>query len=329
MAQFTFFATLYATLVAPLMAQMQALLGNVCAVMEPIALVYGGLTIAYSGYKMMFHAKPAGEFFKELAVIGLIVGAMRADTYIQYVSDFFLQGVPNTVSGALGGANFSPVSALDQVLGSSVKAAAATYEAFPSMSLRIIPLGMGVLVFAIVAGVSLAASFAIYMIASITNIAIIVVGPIFLAAAILPWGRRYFNGWLSVAVGGCVTQIMVLAVMVLMIPAENAMINQVVTTTAASDSNILMMLWGLFQAGLMLALCTAVVKKIPDIAQAIAGGVYHGSSGASASTFGAAGAAADAVGGKAKEWGKGAYNKAKGAVNARMSSPTGKSLSGP
>lgn len=327
MAQFTFFANLYAALVAPLMAQMQALIGNVCAVMLPIALISGAIAIAFSGYKMMFQAKPAGEFFKELAVIGLIIGAMRADTYIQYVSDFFLQGIPNTVSGALGGATFSPVTALDQVLGSSIRAAAATYEALPSMSFKIIPLGLGVLIFAVVALVSLGYAFAIYMIASITNIAVIVIGPVFMAAAVIPQARRFFAGWLSVIVGGCVTQIMVLAVLVLLLPAENTMINQVVTTSAASDSNTLLMLWGLAQAGLLLALCTAVVKKIPAIATAMAGGVYHGASGATSSTFGLAATAGSASVGAARG-AAGAIGRAGSAAIGKVASaPAGKSLS--
>lgn len=335
MGNFTLFAQFYAGIVTPLLTQMQAVIGNVCGTMQPIAIAMVVIGLFFDGVQMAYGTKTASAVMKDFFIAAMAIGALQAGTYTQYVSDFFLQAVPNTVGAALGGANTSPVAGLDQALGASIRAAAAAYEALPSMSFKIIPLGMGVLVFCGVALLSLGYAFAVYMIAAIVNVAVIVVGPVFLALAATAATRRFFIGWLSVVVGGCVTQIMVLAVITLLLPVENTMINTVVVTTGAANSNTLLMLWGLGQAGLLLALCTAVVKKIPSIATGIAGGVYHGAAGATASTFGLGAVAASASLGASRgasaaigRAGSAVVSEARSAVRPPAPAPSGPSLSG-
>jgi hypothetical protein len=90
------------------------------------------------------------------------------------------------------------------------------------------------------------------------------------------------------------------------------------------------MLWGLAQCGMLLALCSAVVKKIPDIAREIAGGVYHGTQSVHAATFGAAAAAAGAGVGAARGAASAISANASrqiGAGAVRVSTPVGPSLS--
>ncbi len=123
---------------------------------------------------------------------------------------------------------------------------------------------------------------------------------------------------------------MALAVIQLLSGAENNMIQQTVVTASATKSNSLEMLWGLAQCGMLLALCSAVVKKIPDIAREIAGGVYHGAQSIHAATFGAAAAAAGASVGAARgaAGAIGAHaSRQIGAGAVRLTTPVGRSLS--
>lgn len=90
--------------------------------------------------------------------------------------------------------------------------------------MKTIPLAICVLGFIVVALASVGFAFAVYMIAAIVNVAAIVVGPVFLALAAIPTTRRFSAGWLGVLVGGCVTQLMALAVIQLLSGAENTMI---------------------------------------------------------------------------------------------------------
>jgi hypothetical protein len=87
---------------------------------------------------------------------------------------------------------------------------------------------------------------------------------------------------------------MALAVIKLLTGTEAKMLQQTVIP-AASTNNSIDLLWGLVQAAILLALCAAVIKKIPDIARAIAHGVYHGSAGLQAATFGAGAAVGTAA----------------------------------
>ncbi len=321
----TVFATTYTDLVLPLMAQLQAMLGGVCATMQPIALAMVLVWLCFVGMDIANGSKTMQAAVRDFFIAGMVIGALNTAQFTQYISDFFLQAVPNTVSAALGGTG-SPAAGLDAVLNSAVTAGAKAYEALPAYALKTIPLALGILLFLIVALVSVGYCFAIFMTAAIINVLAVVVGPVFLSLAATPQTRRFAAGWLGVLVGGCATQLMTLATILLLTGAEQRMIGQTVVTAASDDSNSLGMLWGLAQTGLLMALCTAVVKKIPAIGQAIAGGVYHGTAGARAATFGAAAAGASLVLGAARAPAVMATRRTAAAAS-RAATPTGPSLS--
>ena len=311
----TLFANLYTTLVTPLIAQLQAMLGGVCATMQPVALAMVTLWLAFAGFDIANGTRTVQQAMRDFFIAGMVIGALQTGQYTLYVSDFFLQAVPNTLGAALGGTT-SPVAGLDTVLDSALTVGSKTYEALPNYSLKTIPLALAVIAFIVVALVSVGFAFAVYMTAAIINVVVVVVGPVFLALAAIPATRRFAAGWLGVLVGGCVTQLMTVAVVLVLSGAENNMIHRTVGPVAANNSNSLELLWGLAQCGLLLALCTAVVKKIPSIAQEIAGGVYHGTAGAHAATFGLAGWRVRAAAG-------GAGNAGMQLVAARTRPPAG------
>ena len=340
--QWHFLANLYTVLVTPLLAQLQAMLGNVCATMQPVALGLVTVWLGFAAFDIANGTKTVQQAMRDFFIAGMVIGALQAGQYTRYVSDLFLQAVPNTLSAAFGGQT-SPVAGLDTVLDTAITSAARVYEALPSYSLKTIPLALAVIVFAVVALISVGYAFAIYMVAAIVNVAVVVVGPVFLALAAVPGTRRFAAGWFGVLVGGCTTQLMALAVIQLLTGAENNLIQQTVGQASANNSNSLGMLWGLAQSGLLLALCTAVVKKIPAIANAIASGVYHGTAGAHGVTFGATGwAARTAAGGAAGAIGRaGGTLKGLGTSSSSIgdlsggsraawqpTAPTGRSLSG-
>jgi type IV secretory pathway VirB6-like protein len=322
----TFLANVYATLVVPLMAQLQAMLGGVCATMQPIALAMVLLWVCFVGMDIANGSKTMQDAVRDFFIAGTALGALNTAQFTQYISDFFLQAVPNTVSAALGG-NGSPVAGLDTVLDMAVTAAAKTYEALPGYALKTIPLALGVLVFLVLALVSVGYCFAVFMTAAIINVLAIVVGPVFLACAATPQTRRFAGGWLGVLVGGCATQFMALATILLLTGGEQRLIQSTVVLAQGDNSNSLATLWSLAQCGLLMALCTAVVKKIPAIGQAIAGGVYHGTAGARAATFGAAATGASIAYGAAKGAAGAAAKQMAAAGFARAAKPTGPSLS--
>jgi hypothetical protein len=158
---------------------------------------------------------------------------------------------------------------------------------------------------------------------------------VFLALGVIPATRRFAAGWFGVLVGGCATQLMALAIIQLMSGAELTMMHTLFAPAIASNNNF-EILAALAQVGVLLGLGGAVTAKIPEISRAIASGVYHGSAGLQAATFGAARAiASGAAAGAARGVGAVASGAARlagggsgeGAAPWRLTRPVGRSLS--
>lgn len=113
--QWQFLAQLYSTLITPIVAQLQAMLGGVCSTMQPVALATITLWLGFVAFDIANGTKPIQQAMRDFFIAGMVIGALQAGQYTQYVSDFFLQAVPNTVGAALGGTT-SPVAGLDTVL---------------------------------------------------------------------------------------------------------------------------------------------------------------------------------------------------------------------
>lgn len=337
--QWQFFQNLYQNLITPDLAAMAAMLGGMCAAVQLPAWLLIGLWLCISFFELGSRGKSKQAFFKDIFIASMIVWMLQVGQYTAWVADLFLQGIPNTFSAALGGAP-TPVSALDNTLAQVLTGAFKTYEALPSYSLKTIPLAMALIVYIGFAAIQIVYVFGIYMIAALINVLAISVGPIFLALMAIPPTRRFATGWLGVLVGGCVTQLLTMAIVQLMSAGELLLIQQVSVSAQASNSNSIAMLWGLCQIGLLLWLTKEVVKEIPSIARAIGGGVHHHGSSAAvqAATLGAAAAVTSiAISSVTSAVGKafhGADNKAPpgppgaGTGWTSGSAPTGKSLSG-
>jgi type IV secretion system protein VirB6 len=329
MGTWTLFEQLYTALITPLMAQLQAMVGNVCSTMQPIALAMITIWLAFVGADIAFGHKTLPAACKDFAVAACVIVLLGAGQYSQYISDLFLTAVPNTVGAALGGTT-SPAAGLDKVLNLAWTEAAYTYKGLSDWSLKTVGLSIAIIAFLAVSVVAVTYAFLIYMVAAILNVATIVIGPVFLALAVMPATRRFAAGWLSVVVGGCATQLMALAIIQLMSGAELTMMHTLFAPGAAADNNF-EMLAALVQVGVLLGLGGAVTAKIPEVSRAIAHGVYHGSAGINAVTFGAAATATQAaIGGAARgarAMASGAIWAASGGAPWRSKGPVGRSLS--
>jgi type IV secretory pathway VirB6-like protein len=331
----TFFASLYSDLVTPLLAQLQAMIGMVISTMAPIATAMAVIAVALGGLELALGQKTFAGFKKDLAIAAVVVVLATSTYYTKYISALFLTAVPDTLGKALGAAT-NPASSLDLVLNTVVKATFEDYRQLP-WSLMSVPLGIGLIVILTVTIACLLFSFAVYITATVINMVAVLIGPVFLILGITPITRRFTAGWFGVLVGGCVTQLLSLAVIQLMATAELTMIQGFVAAapTAGGDQSIVI-LWGLTKSAMLLGLTAAAVKQVPDISRAIAHGVYHGAAGLQAATFGATRAiAGGAAAGAARGAGAVALGAArlagggsgKGDAPWRLTRPVGRSLS--
>jgi hypothetical protein len=283
----TFFASLYTALITPLLAQLQAMIGTVISTMAPIATVMAVIAVAVNGAEVAFGQKTFSGFKRDVAIAAIVVVLATSTYYTQYISDLFLTGIPDTLGDALG-ATTNPASSLDHVLNTVVKATFEDYHQLP-WGLMSIPLGLGLIVILAVTVTCLLFSFGVYMTATIVNVVVVLIGPVFLILGITPITRRFTAGWFSVLVGGCITQVLALGVIQLMATAELTMIQGFIKASvpAAGGDNSIVILWGLTESAMLLGLTAAAVKQVPAISRAIGHGVYHSSAGLQAATFGA------------------------------------------
>lgn len=323
MDSLTFFQDTFAGIVTPLLQALQGMIGQVIATVQPAALALVGLWLCFVFIEVAMDHKTVPAALREFVVAAFFVGMLQSDAvYNQYIGNLFLQTIPNSLAQAFGGAP-NPAAGMDNVLKEAFLAATKAYQALP-WSLGAIPLGIGIVIFLILALASVGFAFGVYAVSVVITVVAVFVGPVFVGLAATPATRRFASGWLGVVVGSLATQLMALAVLVLLLATEGVSLQNTAATIATGDNSITM-LFGLFKCGMLLTLCTIVTKQIPAIAYAIGNGVYQNTAAINRGTFGVAGAAGStavgAVRGAAGAVGRNA------AAQMRPSAPVGPSLS--
>lgn len=323
-----FFADIFNTLITPNIAALLAMVGRVCAISQPIAIALIGISFLLAMFELAAGTKPLQAFLKEMFIAALIFSFVQEAQFTQYIVNLVTQGVPNSISQAMGGQG-SPVASLDNLLAGAVAEVTKVYEALPNYSLKTIPLACADIVIMAVCAISIAYSFGVYVVAALINIGALFVGPLFMALAVSPQTRRFATGWISVLVGGCVTELMSLAILQLLSAGEMNLLHQAAAQAAASNSNSIVMLWSLCKIGLLLWIVKKIVEEIPIIARTIGGGVYTAGTHAAAksATFGAVGAAVGAAAGAARGAAMASAAGSAGAGAVRAAAPVGRSLS--
>ena len=99
--------------------------------MQPVALAMVTLWLGFVAFDIANGTKTVQQAMRDFFIAGMVIGALQTGQYTQYVSDLFLQAVPNTV-GRRWVARHRRLPRLDTVLDSAVTAAARTYEALPT-----------------------------------------------------------------------------------------------------------------------------------------------------------------------------------------------------
>jgi type IV secretory pathway VirB6-like protein len=346
-ANWHFFANLYNGMMLPLLQQLQAMIGTVVTTMQPVALAMVALWLTVIGIEVANAHKTIQQVLRDFFIAAMILGLLATPgIYTQWVTTTVLTSIPATLAQAIG-APGTPVAALDIVMNAGIKTAAQVYNALPDYSLKIIPLGMAVIAYALLTVFAVGYTFLVYALAGITIVAGVLIGPVFVTLAAIPTTRRYAAGWLAVLVSGLVAQFLSMALILLLTGAETTTLTQL-AANIAPDADTVALLYGLGQAGLLMLLCYKLIQQAPHIAQVIAGGVYHNASGAFApisnalsgavgASVGAARGAAGALGAHAaSQIGPGGARTGAAAARAEIASrrfgasaPTGQSLSGP
>lgn len=322
------FAWLLAQLEPPLLSTVDAMSGAMVSYVRP-ALQWG--LIAYMAGKMLLMAiKPGREEMAEWETTLLLFAvvffvAANVSGYTTYVRTLFLTTLPNDLGSAITGASGNvPLSGalFDGIWNKAWAAGLLAYRNLP-FSVKAIVLGVVIILFWGVALIATAVEFFVWFGSRVVLALLIGVGPLFVALAAFPFLRRIFERWLGAVLSCILLQVFSVALLTLVVGAENKLIAMM--TTTASD-NPIAQLQMLFGGILLFVVCALIAKRLPGLAEAIGGGVAFEAMAIGRTAQGAVmGAAVGGVAGAAA----GAMAATKGAtqaIRARMN-PAGKSMS--
>jgi type IV secretion system protein VirB6 len=210
--------------------------------------------------------------------IAVVVAVLQSvATYNQWVGDV-AQTLPNDVTNAISGAQggITTGQAFDQVMNNAFKAGLVLWNSAPKYSFSGLVVSLVVVVFWGVAVICIGAAAMTYATSTVLLIFFIKIGPLFLALFAFTQTRRFGNGWVTAMVSAALTQIFAVAMLVLLIGAEQITLNQIVVSATGQDNSnyvnqIISILLGMF----LFWVVWEVMKQASSFASAIAGGVHQ------------------------------------------------------
>jgi type IV secretion system protein VirB6 len=325
----TIFAWITAALDQPLRAAVD---GTIDSLFPPILTVLGvvmTIWIALLGYRIALGRGDDGALGAMLTgfIFAAAVGsAITASVYHDYVEAVALN-LPNAVGnvvagGAVTGNNF------DQMLGRSLTGGARVWrEIGNGWNVSTWLLKATVLLFWTGAGITIAASYAVWLVARVVLYLVIAIGPLFLPMFLFPFFNGYFSRFVGVLISTIVLQILISILAGIMITAEIGVLGQLagIGGGGIDTDNPYPAVALLLGMGLIFLVCWKLLRELPGIALALAGGVdlsMAGRAGAAVQSYaaGVAGGIGSAV----------SPDKAMTAVRRASNRPPGKFLgSGP
>jgi len=272
----TLFATIFAQIEPPLLAMVDGLINVVCGMIgTPLRI---GLTVWVAGMMLANALNPEGNPLTNLernllrGAVALVFATSVAD-YNLVFRDTFLANlstdINHGISGATGGAAIG-AAAFDTVWN---KAWVAGLVVFKELSWSDFGLQILVAIYFLVALGAIGMGFLIWLFAHLALALLVATGPFFVALFAFPATRIYFGNWIGAMLHSVLTQVFVVALLVLLIGAENTIIAQIAAQPGGNTITQLQLLLG---GGLLFAVCGWTVKQIPSASGAIASGaVFH------------------------------------------------------
>lgn len=324
------FAWLFTAVEPPLVGAVQSIIAALSGYVAPILKWF---IVAYVAGRMIVMAySPAAEplmgFLKILfkcAIAYWIVAS--AATYNQYLGTLLLTTLPTEISHVISGANGSPIvngQAFDDIWNKAWSAGLAVYRDIP-WTIKGIGLQFAIVIYWLVALLSIAIGFLVYLCALVILALLIAVGILFAAMFPFTATRGYFDRWIAACLSMVLLQIFVVTLLSLLVQAVNTLMAQISNGggNGFSNANEIDQLQMLLGAGLLFFVSGIIAKQLPAVAVAVAGGVCADVSAFGATVYGAAGTV-----GSAAARGTGAATTAAASGTRSFLRPAGQSLSG-
>lgn len=304
---FTIFQTFATQIEQPLLNAVDGVSDQMLnAVSAPlhIALV---IYIAWLGYSVLFGhmTEPLRDVWGKIARAAIIAGLLTAGTYDPWIRDFVLNGLPNDLMGAVtGGGAAVNAAAFDHIWNLAFIGGATVYESLPGLSFSSVGLEILIGLYWLVAIISIAFCFLVWMVSHIVLGLLVAIGPIFVATYLFAATKSLGERWVSTALGMIALQFLIVSLLVILIPVEN----QMMAGIKAADVNPVAQIQILLAAVVFFAIALGVVIQLPGVALALTGGFHYHAQNLARQVFGGSAAAG---GFAAKQAGRGAVAAAR------------------
>jgi type IV secretion system protein VirB6 len=222
---------------------------------------------------------PMRPFIRRVIRAAVVMTAVTAATYTTVFANELLNDIPNGVSQALAGATGGQqvtANAFDQLWGSAWAAGDEVYKNIGAYSLKGVALTILVGLYWIAAIIAVGIAFLVYVLSHVMLGAAVALGPFFVALFLFDYTRKFFEGWIAVALALVVTQVLVVTLLALLIGIENEIVREIAASGAAAGVNandVPAELHYLLEAGACYALLAFLAMQIPSFAARIMNGV--------------------------------------------------------
>lgn len=328
MTAWTIFAWITAALDQPLRAAVD---GTIDQLFPPVLMVLGLLMtiwIALLGYRIALgrgESDALGAMVTGFIFAAAVGASITATVYHNDIEAVALD-LPNAVGNVVAGGAVTGNS-FDAMMGRSLTGGARVWrEIGNGWNVSTALLKLLVLLFWGGAGITIAASYAVWLVARIALYLVIAVGPLFLPLFLFPFFRGYFSRFVGVVVSIIVLQIMIAILCGVMITAESGVLGQLAGIGGTVDvDNPYPAAALLIGMGLIFLVCWKLLQELPGIAMSLSGGAYLGAAGRAGAAVqgyaaGIAGRATGAIGSSVSP------GRAAAAVRGASNRPPGPSI---
>jgi len=291
-----------------------SLLGAVRPAFAAAAVLY----VAMQGYMIVTGrtVEPMRDVWYKLVKVAAVAFILGAAAYHQYVSDFFLNGIPNDINSAITGSAGSVTAAsFDHVWNKAFGGGIAVWQ---HLSWHDFGLEGLIVLYWIVGAFSVGVAFVVWLISHILLGLFVAVGPLVLPMFMFPAVRGIFDRWISSLLSCIFLQVFITVLLVVLIATENALLDRIaMDRTGNPMAEIEMILCTV----VMFGMAAYLVFELPGAATALAGGVHFHTHAISRATYGRAGRAAGNVAGAGARAITGAPARARAALASSSGSP--------
>jgi type IV secretion system protein VirB6 len=281
-----------------------------------------GLTIwlALLGYRIGWGrgGDAIGTMLSSFVYAAAVSAAMTVAVYHDDIEAVAFD-LPNQIATAIGGGEFG-ANSFDDLSG---RAWAGGLRVWQHLDWRDIGMQFLVVVFWLVSAISIAAGFGIWLASHLILSLLIAIGPLFIVLFLFPPFRGYCERWIGAVLSMITLQVLIAALLTLMIESERTLLGTLAQADGASPLPGARML---ISAAILFIICAMILRELPGVAVAIAGGVHFGQAGRmTQATLGRAASLARAgAGGVA-----GAVSGSSAGVRSASNRPPGQSISSP